>query len=370
MSLREAHAASVLFEPGRLRLARQATGLRKGELARLVEITPAAVGQYENGVTRPSAAVLARMALALKMPVEFFARDGRPMPDTDASEAFFRSLRKATVLERERALAKAALVWEVFRALERHIEFPAVRVPDMALPPGGSPAEAEERAAQLRTLWELGNGPIPNVVRLLEDRGVIVSRLDDASRRVSAFSKWFHERPVVVLSGVMNDKARSRFDGAHELGHLVMHPDPEPGNQQLERQAQAFAAAFLLPADAIAGELPARGDWERLMHLKLTWGVSMQALMYRARTLGVMSESAFRRAMTQVSTFGWRTGEPGDLGAPERPELLRRALALLDQQGVSLDTLQREVRLPAEWLDEILDGRTQRVPLDVRGGVS
>lgn len=365
MSLREAHAASALFEPDRLRLARQAAGFRKGELARLVEITPAAVGQYENGVTRPSAAVLARLALVLKMPVDFFARDGRPVPDTDASEAFFRSLRRATVMERERALAKAALVWEVFRALERHVEFPPVQIPeDLALPPRGGLAAAEERAAHLRRLWKLGNGPVPSVVRLLEDRGVIVSRLDDDSRRVSAFSKWFQERPVVVLSSVMGDKARSRFDGAHELGHLVMHPDPEPGNPQLERQAQAFAAALLLPANAIAAELPARADWDRLMDLKLTWGVSMQALLYRARTLGVMSESAFRRAMSQVSSFGWRTGEPGDLGAPERPELLRRALDLAAQQGVSMETLQRDVRLPDAWLDEILDGQGRRAQLN------
>jgi len=55
-----------------------------------------------------------------------------------------------------------------------------------------------------------------------------------------------------VLASDKGDAAVSRFDAAHELGHLIMHHDAEPGDLYMERQADAFAAAFLMPAETIA----------------------------------------------------------------------------------------------------------------------
>jgi Zn-dependent peptidase ImmA (M78 family) len=165
------------------------------------------------------------------------------------------------------------------------------------------------------------------VVDLLEDRGAVVIRLPLDTADVDAFSLPFQDRPVVVLGSDKNDRARSRFDAAHELAHLVIHRDRVWGVPEVERQAHIFAAAFLMPADDIRDELPTRGDWESLFKLKAKWQVSLAALLMRARTLGRMSEGQYVTAVKATSARGWRRVEPVPLGRPEQPTRLAALLA-------------------------------------------
>ena len=104
-------------------------------------------------------------------------------------------------------------------------------------------------------------GPIADVVELLESHGVVVIRLPLDSADVDAFSLPFPDHPVVVLGSDKTDRARSRFDGAHELGHLVMHGEQIWGIKEVETQAHQFAAAFLMPANEIRDQLPTTVDW-------------------------------------------------------------------------------------------------------------
>jgi Zn-dependent peptidase ImmA (M78 family)/DNA-binding XRE family transcriptional regulator len=359
VSSADARAASTLFDPERLKLARQVAGLQKKELAEQVALTPAAITQYEQGQIRPRPAVVASLALALRCPVDYFVMDGRPRQRADASAAFFRSLRSTRQYEREQAAAKAELVWEACQALEQQVTLPAVDLPDLSLPEDASVEAIEEAAHALREAWGLGNGPLPHVVRLLEAHGVIVARLRADNDRIDAFSQWFADRPVVVLWDAKDDAARSRSDAAHELAHLALHHDPEPGNKRLEDQAQAFAGAALMPARAIADYLPRRapraGEWSDLFELKRGWGVSVANLLYRAKTLGVLSPQAHRRAMISMSERGWRSSEPGDVGPPEQPSLLRRALDMLaDARGFGVTELARALHVHPERVEEVL----------------
>ena len=165
-----------------------------------------------------------------------------------------------------------------------------------------------------------------NVVQLLEEHGIVVIRLPLNSADVDAFSLPFPDHPVVVLGSDKNDRARSRFDAAHELGHLVMHGDEVWGLPEVEKQAHTFAAAFLMPAADIKGELPDRGDWPSLFYVKERWHVSLAALLMRAKTLGVMSEGNYLTAIKAASAKGWRRVEPVPLGTPEEPTRLRATL--------------------------------------------
>jgi len=353
-----ARSAAALFHPERLELARQAAGLRKNELAQRVGITAAAISQFEHGRANPSVPTLAKIALALGMPVEYFARDGRPLRQANAAEAFFRSLRSTRQRDRTLAAARAMFVWEVVRLLERHIELPEPAIPELPLPCNGDRDTIEEAAAAVRAIWQLPPGPVAHMVRLLETHGTVVVRLRGLGREVDAFS-CLQGRPIVVLWREKEDKARARFDAAHELGHLVLHPEAEAGNKILEAQANAFAAAFLMPREHIYAQLPRRVDFRRLLELKLQWGVSLGALLYRARTLGVIGESAYRRAMARMSSEGWRRDEPGDLGPPEIPTMLPQALQLLRVRGVTLETIAAEARLPIAVVTEIVGAETR-----------
>lgn len=341
MSVDAARAIAPIFDGPRLTLAREANGFLKSDLARKVDVTPAAIGQFENGVSKPSAATLAQLAMVLRFPVEFFGFTGESQPRLTIDGTFFRSLRSARQSERQKAVAHAALVWEVVRRLEDLVELPALDLPsDLHVTAKTSLDEIEHAAEEVRHRWKLGDGPVKHVVRHIERHGVVVTRYLIGSERLDAFSAPFPGRPIIVLGDDKRRFDRSRLDAAHELGHLIMHPDPQPGDRTLEHQANRFAGAFLLPRNAILDQLPrGRVNWMHMVTLKREWGVSVQALLYRARTLGTLDDVSYENAMKTMSRRGWRKNEPGYLGPPEQPTLLTKALEVLAVTGFTLADL-------------------------------
>ncbi|MGW5411774.1 helix-turn-helix domain-containing protein [Actinomadura geliboluensis] len=345
----------MLFDCERLTLARRLRGLRKNQLADAVGTTPKAIGRYEAGVQRPDEMTLKRLAIALGVPVAFF-RGGRSPVSLDG--AHFRSLRSTSQIERDQALAYGRIATDVVAALEDLVDFPEVDLPEYPVSPDEIAGPGPIEAARLtrKALLEQA-GPVPHVVRLLEKHGVIVLVLPRAAERVDAFSVGVHPRPMVFFNPAKGDYWRNRFDAAHELGHLVMHADAEPGEKVVEDQAHRFAAEFLMPEQDIAGELPGTADWERLGRLKATWGVSIAALLYRSRTLGIMQEAAYRNAMSAMSSRGWRRHEPGPARALEQPTMLTRAIEIVGQAGTDRDRVAERARVPRGDLDLLVPAR-------------
>ncbi|KAB2344700.1 XRE family transcriptional regulator [Actinomadura rudentiformis] len=349
--------ARLLFDCERLTLARRLRGLRKNQLAQAIDTTPTAVGQYEAGVHRPSERTLSRLAIALGVPVEFFHAGRSPVRlDT----AHFRSLRSTTQIERDQALAYGRIAADIVTAVEELVEFPVADLPEYPVPPdeiaGPGPVEA---ARQARKGMAGRPGSIPHMVRLLEKHGIIVLILPSHTERVDAFSIGAHPRPMVLFNPAKGDYWRNRFDAAHELGHLVMHSDAEPGSKIVEDQAHRFAAEFLMPEADIADHLPRTADWPRLAELKGAWGVSMAALLYRARTLGIMQESTYRNAMSSMSARGWRRREPGPGKPLERPTMLTRAVELIAETGTDRDQLAGRAGVTRADLDALAPVRDQ-----------
>ncbi|MBW8483104.1 XRE family transcriptional regulator [Actinomadura sp. PM05-2] len=357
MDGRRAAEVRPSFDCARLTLARRLRGLRKNQLAQAVGTTPAAIGRYEAGVAHPGAATLPRLAIALGVPPAFFRPGSGPVaPAADA--AHFRSLRSTTQIERDQALAYGRLAADIVAALEDLVDFPRARLPEFPVPPDEIGGAAPVEAARLARRELVGaDGPIPHLVRVLEQHGVIVLTLPPSTERVDAFSIGAHPRPLVLFNPAKGDRARNRFDAAHELGHLVMHADAEPGSRIVEDQAHRFAAEFLMPADQIAGRLPATADWDRLAELKGVWGVSIAALLYRARTLGVMREPVYRAAVAALARQGHRRAEPGPPRPLESPTMLVRAVELAAEAGVDRDRLAALARVPRPDLDLLVPPR-------------
>ncbi|HUF54708.1 MAG TPA: ImmA/IrrE family metallo-endopeptidase [Dehalococcoidia bacterium] len=151
---------------------------------------------------------------------------------------------------------------------------------------------------------------------------------------------------LLVLGTDKNDRARSRFDAAHELGHLVIHGQLVWGIPEVEKQAHQFAAAFLMPRPDIVSELPHQVDWPVLFELKRKWQVSLAALLMRAKTLGLMTEATYLTAVKAASARGWRRVEPVPLGDPELPMAMARLLSGPSCVGF-------KALLPADVLDSI-----------------
>jgi Zn-dependent peptidase ImmA (M78 family)/transcriptional regulator with XRE-family HTH domain len=335
------------FEPSRLRLARELNGLSQLKLAGQLGLTAPALSQFESGATRPAHGTLQRLAEQLGVPLGFFT-----LPSAEVHEGFFRSLRRTAVSERRRARAIAHIARDVAVSPAVRHGIPECSLLRLPITLTGDRVEVEHIATETRRFLALPDGPAPSIVQLLEAHGIVVIRLSLNSADVDAFSLPFTDRPVVVLSANKNDRARSRFDASHELGHLVMHADLVWGLSSVEQQAHEFAAAFLMPEKDIRSELPKRVDWPLLFELKRKWQVSLAALLMRAKTLGVMSEANYVAALKAAAMRGWRRVEPVPLGIPEEPRLLTQLVA-------KLDVFKSDATLPATVIRELVSAGSQ-----------
>ena len=338
---RLAEEVSALFSHSRLRLAREYKRWKQTDLARAVDLTPAAISQFEkaNG-NRPSANTLLRMATALGFPLRFFAVQSAPSSREFGPElelgAFFRSLRSFSATDRRGALTVTQCVRDMTYALEARVRLPVFSAPRVPVTATAEPEAPEGAAAAVRREWDLGDGPLANVLSMLEQHGIVCVRYSLGQHSVDAFSVPFSPHPVVVLGGDKDKSERDRFTGSHELGHLVMHKLEDAGTKVVEAQAHRFAGALLMPLEAGQALLKPRADFRYLVSLKREWGMSIGALLRRSKDVGVMTDTSYVQAVKFMSMKGWTKQEPGDRGQTESPSLLASAMLLASKDGDAL----------------------------------
>jgi Zn-dependent peptidase ImmA (M78 family)/DNA-binding XRE family transcriptional regulator len=326
------------FVGSRLREAREVRGLSAVALADIAGVSPPSISQYENGKSSPSPQVLQTIAAKLNLPEHFFIRPeraGTPGP------IFWRSMSSATKSARARAERRFAWLRDIVHYLSEFVEFPKPDIPKLALPQDPlllSDEEIEEAAEEVRRHWRMGDGPIGNVVMLLENQGVIIARDTLGADTLDGLSEFVAEegRPYIIVGTDKGTPARWRFDAAHELAHMVLHADVDwsllsraEQFKRIEAQAHRFAAVFLLPLASFGEDLFAV-NLDTLRAIKPKWGVSIAMMVVRARHAGLISEDAERRLWINLSRRGWRRQEPyDDSMAAEEPRLLRRAVELV-----------------------------------------
>jgi Zn-dependent peptidase ImmA (M78 family)/DNA-binding XRE family transcriptional regulator len=351
-----AFTSAFNFVPARLTLAREAQGWTMRALAERINTTSSAISQFESGKTRPSGDVVRRLAFAFGVAPSFFAVQGPPR--IDPARCHFRHRRTATQMERRVILARGEMRLDVAAYLAQHVNFPVGKLLE-TIPTHArwdtTSRGIEHLADAVRDAWELGHGPISNAVRLLEEHGILPVEVPGHSERLDAFSTWVDSWPIIFIATEKHSATRRRFDVIHELGHLLLHPTAAPGDPRLEREADAFASAFLLPRHPFELESPKRLVWPHLLELKARWKVSLAALVRRAYDLNLFSEATYRRAFVQLSKRGWRRAEP-DEPELEHPTLLREAMMLLLGSGFSSAQLAADLgRNPVE-LEQLVAG--------------
>ena len=367
-------AVAAAFDPARLTQARRLVGMTKKAVADTLGVSSVAVGQWEAGTHPPRPDHVGGLSDSLGVSAAFFAA-GRPYARLESSAAHFRSLRKTPAIQRAKAIAFTEQVWELVFALEKRVQLPAVDLPGFSageVNKDDMPTAPAEAAQELRRRWSLGTGRIPQLVRTMERHGIVVTLTPfagSATKNVDAFSTSHLPRPVVVLTpDRANDVYRHRFTAAHELGHLLLHPDAAPGDPLQEREADAFAAELLTPAAVITPLLPTRMDLHVLDRLSKEWGVAVESLIYRCREVGAISEPAYRRAfqrlnqLRQLNLFGAEpiSGYPGEI-----PTLLRRAFELAEANGLSLRDLADELKIKLPRLRLLLGQEDPRPHLQL-----
>jgi Zn-dependent peptidase ImmA (M78 family)/transcriptional regulator with XRE-family HTH domain len=333
------------FSGPRLREAREARGLTAASIAEVLGVKRQAVSQYEHGLTAPTPDKLYVIASRLNLPVRYFLQTPRaPVERT----VFFRSQAAATKAERTKAERRLEWLEDLVAYLRSFVEFPVVSFPtdlDLGheLDAPWSSAAIEEAAMALRTVWNLGNGPVSNVVGVLERQGGIATRGIVETESIDAFSVRLvvEDRPAFFLGADKDSASRSRFDAAHELAHHVLHRRMRPKRlmnaqerKAVEQEAHRFASAFLLPASEFARDLraPTLGG---MVVAKARWRVSVGAMIQRCVDLEILREDEAQRLWVARAKRGWSRHEPLDDAMPiESPAILRDAVELLISEGV------------------------------------
>ena len=323
-----------LFVPERLTLARQLSGLTKSDLACAIGRTTSAVSQYESGRIRPDAAAVRLLVLTLGKSPPFFAAPLRASP-VAPDACHFRSLRSASQRTRRKVLATATIVTEVAAFTAKYVDFPQNSLTALSLTPQ-TEEDIEHLATNVRETLGLGHGPVSSVVRVAENLGVFTCTMSEGTKTVDAFSYVTDGRPYAFLLADKASPSRTRFDVAHELGHLLMHGEPRAGDREHEHQAHRFASAFLLPRDQFAIECPRRLNFQRFFELKQRWRVSLAALFRRAFDLKLLSSASYRNGFQWLTRTGQRQRERFEPPL-EMPESLPGAteLVLKDIPGTS-----------------------------------
>lgn len=336
-----------MFTPSRLTLARLRRGYTKSRLAAEAGVTMRSISAHESGESEPTPDTLHAIANVLRFPENFFRRPEVERPP--AASASFRSFTSMTAAQRHSALGAGALAVELSDWVERHFRLPAPDVPSFRL-------QAPEAAADaLRETWQLGVKPIRNMVHLLEQHGVRVFSLAEECRQVDAFSVWRSGKPFVFLN-TMKSGERSRFDAAHELGHLVLHRHGAPrGGREAEQEADSFASAFLMPRRSVLAVAPAFPSIASLVKLKKEWSVAVSALARRLHEVGLLTDWHYRTLMIQMSSLGYRTTEPDPIPR-ETSQVLAKVFSSMRERGWTRARLADELAVYTPDIDALVFG--------------
>ncbi|MBZ0273668.1 ImmA/IrrE family metallo-endopeptidase [bacterium] len=335
-----------MFVPSRLTLARKRRGMTKIRLGETTSLTVRSITAYESGDYEPTSAHLTTLSNALQFPEDFFSQpEVSELPPNGAS---FRAMSSMTAYQRDMALSAGYLAVELNQWLEDKFNLPQSDVPSLRN------TEPEAAAEYVRNKWTLGELTIRNMIHLLELHGVRIYSLAESCREVDAFSLWRGNTPFIFLNTTKSAE-RSRFDCAHELGHLVLHRHGAPNGREAEQQADTFASAMLMPKGSVLAKAPRMATLDLLIALKKHWTVSVGALAYRLRALNLLTEWQYRTICVQIAQLGYRTREPQG-SSHETSQILNKVFLTLREENIAKKDVARDLRIDPTDLDALLFG--------------
>lgn len=337
-----------MFSPNRLKLARKRRKFTAKQLAELAGVSAVTLSRIEKGLNEPSHETVLALASALSYPEQFLFGDD--IDELGVEAVSFRSLTSMTARERDAALAAGSVAYHFCDWIERRFNLPTPDLPDIEHEKDPSTA-----ARLVRDAWGLGEKPIPNMIKLLESKGVRVFSLAEETKRVDAFSVWRNDVPYIFLN-TFKSSERSRFDAAHELGHLILHRHGGPKQDRfVEKEADGFASSFLMPRADVTSRIHFVNSLDPLISAKKRWGVSLAALIYRLHKLDILSDWQNRMFNIQMNKRGYRTKEPEPMEM-EVSSVWRQVFEELWSERLTRSHISAQLSIPEEELESLVFG--------------
>lgn len=335
------------FNPKRLALARMRRRMTAKALALKAGITPDTLSRLEKGHRPPDDSTVARLAEALDYPIEFFSCEDPA--DIDADGVSFRSFSKMSAKEKDAAKSAGQLGVQLAAWAENHFHIPDPDLPDLSYQ-----SDPEKAAVEARQYWGIGERPIGNMLGFLESKGVRVLSLSEDTANVNAFSFWRDGKPYIFLNNFKSAES-SIFDAGHELGHLLIHCKGDlRGDRLLEREADGFASAFLMPANDVKASIDRPVTSEVILLAKKKWRVSAFALLQRLwRMKLVATEYHYRSLCIDLSRRGYRSAEPMGIDR-EISTVWKQVFSSLWSEKITKEDVAKELKIPLDELEGLV----------------
>lgn len=301
--------------PAMITLAREARGYSQTRLSELSGISQAHISKIEASIIDASPEIVSALAKAVEMPERFFCQPDEVL-GAGTNEFFHRKRQAVPIGVLRQIHAQINILRIHVERLLKSVEMPAGKIPQLTL--RDFKGESREAARAVRSVLQVPSGPIPNLVRVIENAGGLVIPVNFGTYEVDAISRWVPGLPPLFFVNSAAPVDRFRMNLAHELGHMVLHRVPEP---DMEHQANAFASEFLMPEADIKNHLYGL-NLSKLAALKPYWRTSMAAILKTASELKCITEGSARYLWVQLSSRGYRKREPVELDLQAEPPTL------------------------------------------------
>ena len=362
---------SKSFNGQRLRQARLYKGLSINDLAELLGVSKQAISQYETSNVTPDFDKMRIITNKLNFPSSYFFQEDSF--DINAKTTYFRALLSANKNARLQQVVKIKHLAMIYEILSNYLEFPQLNIPDISEFLNSDEIDYDAITQKVREYWGISKKPIEDFPYLLEKNGIIVASYPVSQDNIDAYSQKINidgqDKFIIVLSDDKNSAVRSNFDAAHELGHILLHDwnlDLEELSREdfkkQEKQANNFAAAFLLPKETFLKDVSLYPrDLKYYIELKRKWKVSISAMLIRANKLGVINDNQYQYLMKQMAFNKWRQNEPLDnVIIKQEPILLSKSIEMLIGNNVFnaqelLDELaENNISMKADEVEKLL----------------
>jgi Zn-dependent peptidase ImmA (M78 family)/DNA-binding XRE family transcriptional regulator len=325
------------FNPSMLITAREARGMTQAQLAATMGVSQPLIVKWETDVSKPDDAQIALLAHALAVQADLFFVD-RPRRLASMSDFYHRSLAKARRIDVKAIHARCNIVDLQIDRLLSISESEVDRIPD--IDPHNHYGDVDHVAAMARVALNVEDGPVKNLVEVIERNGGIVIDRQMEVDDIDALCRWVPELPKLFFINGSRPADRIRFSLAHELGHTIMHFGRDYNLDEAEKQANAFASAFLMPAKDIRRDFTPDLGMPELAALKRKWRVSIQALIVRAFSLGAIDKRRYESLFVHLSRNGWRKTEPITVDG-ESPRVFNQLLQKAIEMGFTRSDLAK-----------------------------
>ena len=330
--------------PNMIVLARESRGQTQQDLAEKIKLHRANVSRLEKGETNVHNETLLAISAATCYPPQFFTQGGVVIPVNLA----YRKRQQVPVKVLTPIEAKMNIIRRNVQFITKALEKNTPKLPAMEVTNDQPPSVI---AGLIRERWNVADGVVDDLTAIIEKQGIIISSFDFGTERVDSRSMFTDDKyPIVFVNkNLLGD--RLRYSLAYELGQLIMHTFSAISlERDISREANEFAAAFLMPENDIRKDLEKGISLSLLAELKRKWKVSMISILYMADDLGMLTANQKRYLIQQFNEQKIRRREPMELDVPvEKPALLKNLInSYIREYELSIKEMAAIFAIPLE----------------------